>query len=99
MAGGGGGDGGGGVGGLRGGRAGGLHCGGGARVGAPLIRDCRTPSPLTLLGYDSIYQNCSAIFVTCMNMCCYKTDCDGSQYCSYICRFIRINVAIYWLWR
>ena len=69
MAGGGGGDGGGGAGGLHGG-AGGLHCGGAARVGAPLIVDRRTPSPLTLLGYDSIYQNCSAIFVTCMNMCC-----------------------------
>ena len=62
MAGGGGGDGGGG--------AGGLHCGGDARVGVPLIRDCRTPSPLMNQGYDSIYQNCSAIFVTCMNMCC-----------------------------
>ena len=37
--------------------AGGLHCGGAVRVGAPLIRDCRTPSPLTLLGYNSIYQN------------------------------------------
>ena len=77
MAGGGGGDGGGGdgdggggAGGLRGGGTGGLHCGGAARVGAPLIRDRRTPSPLTLLGYNSIYQNCSAIFVTCMNMYC-----------------------------
>ena len=50
----GGGDGGGGAGGLRGGGAGGLHCGGAARVGAPLIRDCRTALPLTLQGYDSI---------------------------------------------
>ena len=50
----GGGDGGGGAGGLHGGSgAGGLHCGGAARVGAPLIRDCRRPSPLTLQGYDS----------------------------------------------
>ena len=56
MAGVGGTDGGGGAGGLRGG-AGGLHCGGAARVGAPVIRDRRTPSPLTLLGYNSIYQN------------------------------------------
>ena len=55
----GGGDGGGGDG---GGRA--------ARGGAPLIRERRTSSPLTLLGYNSIYENCSAIFVTCMNMCC-----------------------------
>ena len=65
----GGGDGGGGDGGLRGGGDGGLR-GGAARVGAPLIRDRRTPSPLTLQGYNSIYQNCSAIFLTCMNMCC-----------------------------
>ena len=57
----GGGGGGGGAGGLRGGAA----C-----VGAPLIRDRRTSSPLMLLGYDSINQNCSAISVTCMNMCC-----------------------------
>ena len=61
--------GGGGAGGLRGG-AGGLHCGAGARVGARVIRDRRTSSPLTLLGYDSINQNSSAISVTCMNMCC-----------------------------
>ena len=53
LAGGGGGDGGGGAGGLRGGGAGGLR-GGGARAAVLLIRDCRTPSPLTLLGYDSM---------------------------------------------
>ena len=35
-----------------GGGDGGLR-GGDARVGAPLIRDCRRPSPLTLQGYDS----------------------------------------------
>ena len=30
-----------------------------------------------------------------MNMCCLKTVCDGSKYCSYICRLIRKNVAIF----
>ena len=68
MAGGGGGDGGGGDG-DGGGGVGGL-CGGAARVGAPLIGERRTPSPLTLQGYNSIYQNCSVIFLIFMNMCC-----------------------------
>ena len=47
----GGGDGGGGGGGAAAcGVAGGLHCV--VRVGELLIGDCRTPSPLTLQGYD-----------------------------------------------
>ena len=53
MAGGGDDGGGGGAGGLHcGSDAGGLHCGGAPCVGAPLIQDCRTMSPLMLLGYD-----------------------------------------------
>ena len=50
----GGGDGGGGDG-DGGGGAGGLR-GGAVPVGAPLIRDRRTPSPLTVQGYNSIYK-------------------------------------------
>ena len=81
-----------------GGGEGGLHCGGGSCVAAPLIRDCRTSSPLTLLGYDSTvicFLKIVVLYVLHVRTLVIKKIFDDMKYYSYICRAKKNIVAMY----